>query len=147
MSHHKTEPQRIRYAGAVYRLAQGAHFNSFEKGDGIKFYCYALFTSKTGRNLPGVKEGLTKQRSSVPKELKSELTSEQKVACKEAAQAGILWYLKIDGKGWEWNKRDGAKHVAAVQRCLEFVNKFRNRQTVDDVQCLYCELTNKVGGR
>ena len=106
-----------------------------------------LLTSKTGRNLPGVKSGMTKQRSSIPRELKADMTPEQQVSAKEAARAGRLWYVKIDGKGWQWGKRDGAKGVAGVQQCLEFLMRFKNKQRVDHVECIYCEVTNKLVGR
>ena len=145
-------PERIRHQGSVYRLAEqrtaASHYHdSHMKGEGVLFYVYALLTSKTGRNLPGVKEGVTKQRTSIPRELKSDMTPEQKVSAKEAAKAGTLWYTKIDGKGWRWGSRDGAKGVAGIQTCLEFLTRFKNKKMVDDVECLYCEVTNKIVGR
>ena len=105
-----------------------------------------LLACKTGKNLPGVKEGVTKLRSSIPKELKADLTSEQMVTAKEAAKAGILWYCRIDGKGWRWRDRDGAKDVPVLQSCLEFLQQFKSRRTVNGVQCIHCEINNRTVG-
>lgn len=139
-------PLMIQHQGAVYRRASN-YDDAYLKGQGVLFYVFALLTSKTGKNLPGVDAGFTKLRASIPPELKADMTAEQKVAATEAAKAGLLWYVKIAGKGWQWGARNGAKHVPDIQECLEFLGRFQNNDTLDGVSCLYCEVYNNILGR
>lgn len=132
---------------ATYPTAHTAALESYVRGTGVKFYIRALLTSKTGKNLPGVDAGFTKRRGSIPRELKRNLTAAQSLAAKQALSQDSLWYCKIEGKGWDWTARNGAKHVPAIHSCIEYLKRFSGRDRVDGVTCIFAEVENELLGR
>ncbi len=122
----------IRRGGYIYRRAD--YDGKYFRNNGVVFWVYALLTSKTGKNLPGVEAGFTKQVRSIPRDLS--LTEEQKIQAKEAIQKGILWYCKIEEKGWLWRKKNGAKKLDEIHKCVEFVSRFENSDKVSGTKCI-----------
>lgn len=120
----------------------------FLHGEGVVFHVYALITSKTGKNLPGVTAGFTKRVSSIPKELKRNLSDEATVAAQEAADAEELWYIKVGnekkGEGWLWTKVGGAGKVGAVQEVVQWLLKFEKAKVVDGSKAFYVEIANNI---
>jgi hypothetical protein len=130
----------IRRGNYIYRRAD--YDGKYFRNNGVVFWVYALLTSKTGKNLPGTDAGFTKQVRSVPRDL--HLTEEQKITAKEAIQKGILWYCKIEEKGWLWRKKNGAKKVGAINECVEFVSRFETATKVGGARCIQSQIINKV---
>ena len=115
-------------------------------GTGVLFHIFALVSSKTGHNLPGVQSGYTKRVNAIPKELKAHVDPAAETKALEAAKAGELWYIKVDGDGWMWDAVGGAARVAAVHEVLQFVTKFKIHQTVDGSKAFYVEVGNNFKG-
>jgi hypothetical protein len=130
----------LRRGDYIYRRAD--YDGKYFRNNGVVFWVYALLISKTGKNLPGIDAGFTKQVRSVPRDLS--LTEEQKVQAKEAITKGILWYCKIEEKGWNWRKKNGAKKISAVHECVEFVSRFENSNKVGGAKCIQSQIINKV---
>lgn len=134
------------------KTSDPAVFNAtYFRGNGVVFHLYALLTSKTGANLPGVAEGWTKVVRKVPAEIKKELSKQAVVKAEEAAARGELWYLRVgtdaEGVGWRWNEKNGAKAVVAVHTALTWLLRFRDKKTVDGAHAFYVEINNTILGQ
>lgn len=120
--------------------------DQFLTGEGVLFHIFALVSSHSGHNLPGLQSGYTKKVKTIPKELKKYIEPSLEVKALEAAEKGELWYIKVDGDGWLWNTTGGSTKVAAVHEILQFVARFKTQQTVDGSKAFYIEVTNNFKG-
>jgi hypothetical protein len=124
--------------------------DTYFKGGGVVFYLYALVSSKTGTNLPGVDEGWTKPVKAVPKQVAGELAKPDLVKAEELAERGELWWISVgsdaEGKGWDWTRKNGAKDAAAVHSVLSFLLMFKTKSSVQGAKAFYVEINNKVIG-
>lgn len=107
------------------------------KADGVVFNIFVLARSHSGFDLPS---RYSKQVKAIPKELKNELSGKQKVAAEEAAEAGELWYVKVDGDGWMWGTKNGAKMVSELQHVLTWLKQLETNPQGTEV--FYAEVTN-----
>lgn len=149
---------KIRVGSKTYRkkTAQSVVYDDrFFRWDGILFHVFALLRSKTGKNLPGVEAGFTKQVKQIPKEIKSDVDPEKLVKAEEAAAAGELWYIKVgtkkEGQGWLWSKGSkpnpsGANKVVAINDVLSFLQRFRDTNKSSGAEAFYIEVTNSTIG-
>lgn len=130
----------IRYRNKNYRraaLPSQPHF----KGNGVKFWIYAVVAARMPESLP-VKG---KQIRSIPKAITKDVTLEEKAAITEAIDKGEppVWYFHLEGRGWNWREKGGAKDVDLVHQVLQWLLKFESQETVNGAKLLYCEINNK----
>lgn len=128
----------------------------FFRWSGIEFHIYALISSKTGANLPGVDAGFTKQVKQIPRDIKKEVTGENLTKAEEAAEKGELWFIKVGSKkkgdGWSWSKGgsepnpSGANKVLAIHEVLTFLQRFRGTNTVNGAEAFHVEINNNTVG-
>lgn len=107
---------------------------------GIAFYIYALLRSKSGENLPGKGTKYCKRVKQIPAEIAKDLSGEMKVKAEEALAAKELWFIRVEGEGWEWLKRGGQKSVPFIQELLLWLEGFRESSKAHSSQAFYIEV-------
>ena len=117
------------------------------RGKGIRFWIYALVSAplpdgeKQPTSLPCK---ATRVKKNAPGTVAGEMNTDEKVAFSEAMDADApVWFIKIEDKGWDWGENKGTKDVEAVQDCLAWINKFRNKKSVNGAKLLYCDVSNQ----
>jgi hypothetical protein len=128
---------------AVYRYAQKTFDDRYLKNDGVDFYIYALVVSKKKPKL----NGFTKlgRNSSIPSEIARDLSEAQQEYAKK--HRSHLYFLKIEGLGWDWSKANGAKGAAKIQEALNYLKRFKSKDKVGGVEAIYIEINSKVRGK
>jgi len=125
---------------SVYRYAQKTFDDRYFKDDGVDFYIYALLVSRKKPGPEGLKFSNPKN---VPREIVRSLDEEQREEAQTAARKGNLWFLKLEGKGWDWTKQSGHKGARAVQEALNYLKRFKSKDRVGGVEAVYVEINNK----
>ena len=127
----------------VYRYAQKTFDDRYLKSDGVSFYIYALVVSKKAPKL----KGFTKlgRKASHPSEIARDLTPEQKEYADK--NRGHLYFLKIEGEGWDWTKAGGVKGAQRIQEVLNYLKRFKSKDRVAGVEAIYIEINSKSKGK
>lgn len=118
-----------------------AYNDSSFRWDGIQFHIVALLQSKTGENLPGKGTKYCKRVKQIPPEIKGDLSKAQETKAEEAAKAKELWFIKVDGEGWNWTEKNGAKPVEFIQRLLIWLQAFKDKEKAHSAKAFYIEIT------
>lgn len=123
----------------VYRYAQKTFDDRYLKSDGVSFYIYALVVSMKAPKL----KGFTKlgRKASLPSEIARDLTPEQKEYATE--HRSHLYFLKIEGEGWDWTKAGGSKGAKRIQEVLNYLKRFKSKDKVAGVEAIYIEINSK----
>lgn len=127
--------------GAVYRSAASKTFDTNYGGnDGIDFFIYALVCSKKKPKLDLFRP--VGKKSPLPPEVAKDLNEEQKEYAEKHKAKGHLWFLKLED-GWNWTKAGGSNGARKVQRVLNYLKKFEEKDKVGKVEAIYIEINNK----
>lgn len=129
------------------RVAQGSsvYNDSSFRWNGVVFHVYALVRSKTGNNLPAVPNTkFVKNVKRIPKEVEGDLSGENKVKAQEAADAEELWFIKVDGEGWDWRSKNGAKHVPTIHAIVQWLEPFKTSSKAHSSEAFYVEVTTNL---
>lgn len=117
------------------------------KGKGVRFWIYALVQAplpdgaKQPTSLPCK---ATRVRKNAPKQVARDMSTEEKVRFSEAMESDApVWFIKIEGKGWDWDKKKGSKEAETVQACLDWLKRFKSQKSVDGAKLIYAEITNE----
>jgi hypothetical protein len=123
----------------VYRYAAKTFDDRYLTGDGVDFFIYALVVAKKAPKL----KGFTKlgRKAPLPKEIARDLSAEQKEYAEE--NRGKLYYLKIEGEGWDWSSAGGAKGAKRIQDVLNYLKRFKSKDKVAGVEAVYIEINSK----
>lgn len=153
-------PEFIKVNGMVYRLAAKAEKTEKPskkstksskpsvmgdvrlRYDGVQFYINVLFRSKDAGAIP-----FARKIKSIPESVN--LTADQLDDALAAKKADELWHIYVEDQGWFWKGEDrGTKSVGDVQRVLDFLDKYRQReQDGGRIPVIYAVVTNKLIGK
>jgi hypothetical protein len=127
----------------VYRYAAKTFDDRYLKSEGVVFYIYALVVAKKAPKL----KGFTKlgRKAALPSEIARDLTPEQKEYAE--ANKGKLYFLKIEGEGWDWTSAGGIKGAKRIQDVLNYLKRFKSKDKVAGVEAIYIEINSKSKGK
>lgn len=132
-------PRTVKIAGRLYRAVAKID-DQYLRGSGVRFWIHCLVECGTGSTLP-VKG---RQVRRVPPEIERDLDDQQRFDASRAAEAGHLWYFRVDGQGWNWQDSKGAQQVQQLHRTLQWIDRFRHQNQHDGCRLIYCDVTNEL---